>query len=164
MSTSRREEERACRENPMPRCSARIRFDTQRQDFERSFGAFVFESRDVEACIEHRIRENSRLANRFDDQILAWIKDRDDTVSEPVSLRQQHWDFGSIADDLLRAGHGQAHCTLCGADCAASALASNDDGVGPGWRFNRWVCPAGHPLRVTEWAHFMMRRPESKAD
>jgi hypothetical protein len=147
----------------MPRCSARIRFDTQRQDFERSFGAFVFESRDVAASIEHRIRESPSLANRFDGQILAWIQSRDDTLSEPVSLLERHRDFGSIADDLLRAGHGQAHCALCDVDCAASALARNDDGVGPGWRFNRWLCPAGHPLLVTEWAHFMMRRPDLEA-
>jgi hypothetical protein len=72
-------------------------------------------------------------------------------------------DFGSIADDLLRAGHGQAHCALCDVRLRLRVRwPRNDDGVGPGWRFNRWLCPAGHPLlgHGTEWAHFMMRKRE----
>lgn len=141
----------------MPRCSARIRFDSQFQIREKSFGVFVFESRCVEECVENCIRECPHLANRFEGRTLTWVKDRDDTMSEPVSLLPRHAEFASIADDLLRAGHGEAHCKRCALDYAVSALVSNDDGVGPGWRFDRWLCPAGHFLLAAEWAQFMMK-------
>lgn len=157
MTTNRRDDARDLRENPMPRCSARVRFDSQFQVREKSLGVFVFESRCVEECVENRIRESPYLANQFEGRTLTWVKDRDDTVAEPVSLLLRHAEFASIADDLLRAGHGEAHCTCCAQDYLASVLIANHDGVGPGWRFNRWQCPAGHLLLAAEWAHFMMK-------
>jgi len=143
------------RENPPP-CGSVIRY-VQDCVYEGVHGEFLFKATDVEQQIEGILKENPHLAQGDEGAILNWVKGRDESLTGPTSIPSSWARFQYMADDLVRAGKAEIHCTKCGAVIGADQLATDDDSGKRGWNFDRIACQHGHNLLVVESVHLAIK-------
>jgi hypothetical protein len=142
-------------ENPPP-CGPLIRY-VQHCVYEDVHGEFLFKVADVEQQIKGILQENPHLANGDEGAILNWIKRRDESLTEPTGVPSAWARFEYVANDLVRAGKAEIHCTKCGTVIGSDQLATNDDSGKRGWNFDRVACQHGHNLLVAESVHLAIK-------
>lgn len=147
-----------------PPCGRLIRFRPIKVMLSGGDGEFVFQSADVEKAIEEDLRENPPHAIDQRSDVLRWLKQRDESITEPTLVPNKWWNFYAIADGLLRKGHGEVRCTICNQQIFTAALHPSDVTGQPGWNFNQLCCPEGHVLLSVETMHiFVGSRNETEA-
>jgi len=142
--------------NPPP-CGASILYQQGSGRYEETFGEFIFRSGDIEKVLEDKLDQNAHLANGHEGAILNWLRQRDDSLTEPTPVPKTWHRFQFIADDVLRKGLGEIRCLKCNKPVPKNDLLQNDDHGLPGWNFNRLACPYGHPLLIVEKMHLLMK-------
>ncbi|MCG7932565.1 MAG: hypothetical protein N0E44_21325 [Candidatus Thiodiazotropha lotti] len=142
--------------NPPP-CGPVIRYCQGSGRYAETCGEFLFSAEAVEAKLVKRLQENPVRANNEVGAVLNWVRQRDDTLTEPTNVPDAWWQFQSTADDLVRQGDAVVRCLKCGKEVQTNELVRNDDSGLPGWNFNRLACPEGHNLLVVEVMHLLLR-------
>jgi hypothetical protein len=140
-----------------PPCGALIRYRQLDARFEKAFGKFLFPAEAVEGELMAQLRDNPHL--RLDDEggILNWVRRRNTAIHEPTDVPAPWRRFKFIADNLVRAGKGKVHCSVCDETYPTGALVTADNEGKWGWVINKLACPRGHKLLVVERAHFHFR-------
>jgi hypothetical protein len=141
--------------NPPP-CGKSILFRPISVMLSGGEGEFTFQSADVEKVILDKLREHPHLAKNHVGSVLKWLQQRDDSIYSPTVIPDQWWEFHSIADDLLRSGHGEIRCLSCNQHVPNTLLRQNDLSGQPGWNFNQLSCPRGHTLLRVETMHIFV--------
>ncbi len=165
-AAARFREEARLRDNPPP-CGKLIRYRPHKIVASGGDGEFVFRSSDFEEAILERLRDHPHLAEDQLSSVLNWLRQRDESLSEPTPVPDGWWKLHDIADDILRKGRGEVRCLICNQNVPANVLQQNDMAGQPGWNFNQLRCPAGHVLLSVETVHiFVGSRPvvEAEAD
>lgn len=65
------------------------------------------------------------------------------------------------AFELVGTGHVAVRCKKCDREIAGVEIVHGDDRGKPGWRSDRYQCPAGHNLVSYRRIHVLMRRQQS---
>ena len=142
-------------ENPPP-CGSVIHY-VQKCIYEDTHGEFLFRASDVEQELKDILRENLNLANTDEGAILNWVQGRNESLTEPTDVPSIWSRFKYVADNLVRAGKAEIHCTKCGTVIGSDQLATNDDSGKRGWNFDRVACQHGHNLLVVDSVHLAIR-------
>lgn len=140
MATRMREESRWWN-NPPP-CGAQILY-RQSDDV---FGEFTFHSDDIEKFLVDKLNEHPHLENDHEGVILNWLRQRDDTITEPSVVPKAWSRFEIVADDVLRNGVGKARCLMCNKPFPLSEILQKDERGRRSRHTNRLTCPNDHHL------------------
>lgn len=77
-----------------------------------------------------------------------------DFVDVPEHLRR----IPDFVDKLVRAGKGEAECSICRESIAAKEIVSLGPGAKPGWNFSELRCPEGHMLMSWPSVHYLFKK------
>jgi len=102
------------------------------------------------------LHESPHLAGTDEGELLNWVKNRDETLTDATDVPELWWRFEFIADELVRSGKAKTRCQKCNESLNTDQLQTDDDTGKAGWNFNRIICPQGHNLLVTEGMHLMI--------
>jgi hypothetical protein len=141
----------------LPPCGELISYRPKIVDDEDAFGEFIFYASDVEDYLLRKIDDNYHLYDDDEGAILEWVRKRDAAIAEPSEVPHLWRRFKYIADELLREGFGNVHCSACGKNYKLDDLIINDDKHRPGWNRNRLYCPENHNLISFKRVHYLMR-------
>lgn len=88
--------------------------------------------------------------------MVAWIKNRDDSLTQPTEVPDQI-DFEDMAFGMLEAGYGAVTCAECEASYSAGELSRDVPPTHNGWNIEVYSCPKGHKLLKHDYMHIYMR-------
>ncbi|MCG7907180.1 MAG: hypothetical protein JAY95_11695 [Candidatus Thiodiazotropha taylori] len=146
------------RNNPPP-CGPVIRYRQRSDRYEGTYGEFLFSAEAVETRLVKRRQVNQEQVDDEEEAVLNWLRQRDNTLTEPTDVPDAWWKFQNVADDLVREGDALVGCICmkCGKEVSSNELVRKDDGNRPGWNFNRLTCPDNHNLLSVEVIHLLFR-------
>ena len=140
------------RTNPPP-CGPLIRYRQGHGGYEEAHGEFLFSASDVERILTNRLKDNPHLEKDDDGAILNWIRNRNESFTEPTDVPEIWSRFKFVANDLVKAGLMETKCLKCGLQLTADQLIANNDSGSIASIVDRIDCPNGHILFQVETMH-----------
>ncbi len=144
-------------ENPPP-CASTVVYRAFGDDKERN-GIFYFSAANVQAMAEHMRKEHTSLEGMHG--AARWTSLRDESLAVPTEVPELLVNFDHIAEELIKAGHGQVCCLACEKIYSVSELERKSIGFPTsgrsGWIYANFICPARHSLLLRQVMHIIRR-------
>lgn len=157
-SAARERELDGLRRNPPP-CGSEIRFEQSG----RAGSVLSFSTEVVAEALADNGPEGSCNYGVVESDIVRWVNQRDQSIKVETQVPSAWWQFAGIAADLIRSGHGVAHCGVCGRRASSRVALTHRSYAVADQVIEEWACECNNVLLQIDGVRVHRKRPNKMA-